>query len=211
MIVDIVILIIIAGLAFIGYKKGLTGSIMKIASLIISIIISIVLYRPVSNFIVNNTPIGQKVENAIEKTFINTKNEETDANNVAPNAVQNYFNKVMDEAKTSAGEVATETVAKTVSEAIIRVCTLITLIIITNIIILLIRLFTNIITDFPIVKQADEIGGIAYGIIEGILIIYVIFTILSFVNVQAIKENISKSFIGNAMYNNNIILNIFFK
>lgn len=211
MIVDIIILIIIVGLAFIGYKKGLTGSIMRIASLLISIIISIVLYRPISNFIVNNTPIGQKVENAITKTFINTNSEEVEDKDTVPNAVQNYLNKVMDEAKTSAGEVVTETVAKTLSEAIIRVCTLITLIIITNIIILLIRLFTNVITDLPIVKQADEIGGIAYGIIEGILIIYVIFTIFSFVNVQAIKENISKSFIGNAMYNNNIILSIFFK
>ena len=76
MVVDFIIIAIIVLFAYISYKKGLTGCILKIMSLIISIVIAIILYIPVSNFIVNNTPIGPKVEEAITNTFITTENDE---------------------------------------------------------------------------------------------------------------------------------------
>ena len=60
----------------------------------------------------------------------------------------------------------------------------------------------------------DKIGGIAYGAIEGIAIVYVILAIISlFAVVQpenVIVEGILKSSIGSMLYNNNLILNILF-
>ena len=211
MIVDFIIIAIIVLFAYISYKKGLTGCIIKIMSLIISIVIAIILYIPVSNFIVNNTPIGPKVEEAITNTFITTENDEVKVKDTAPNAIQDYLNEVITDTTNAAKEVTVEAVAKGASEAIIRVTTLIVLIILSNIILLVVRIFANILTDLPIIKQVDKIGGVAYGIIEALLIIYVILAILSFINNEFIKTNINDSFIGNMMYNNNIILNIFFK
>ncbi len=211
MVVDFIIIAIIVLFAYISYKKGLTGCILKIMSLIISIVIAIILYIPVSNFIVNNTPIGPKVEEAITNTFITTENDEVKVKDTAPNAIQDYLNEVITDTTNAAKEVTVEAVAKGASEAIIRVTTLIVLIILSNIILLVVRIFANILTDLPIIKQVDKIGGVAYGIIEALLIIYVILAILSFINNEFIKTNINDSFIGNMMYNNNIILNIFFK
>ena len=211
MVVDFIIIAIIVLFAYISYKKGLTGCILKIMSLIISIVIAIILYIPVSNFIVNNTPIWPKVEEAITNTFITTENDEVKVKDTAPNAIQDYLNEVITDTTNAAKEVTVEAVAKGASEAIIRVTTLIVLIILSNIILLVVRIFANILTDLPIIKQVDKIGGVAYGIIEALLIIYVILAILSFINNEFIKTNINDSFIGNMMYNNNIILNIFFK
>lgn len=211
MVVDFIIIAIIVLFAYISYKKGLTGCILKIMSLIISIVIAIILYIPASNFIVNNTPIGPKVEEAITNTFITTENDEVKVKDTAPNAIQDYLNEVITDTTNAAKEVTVEAVAKGASEAIIRVTTLIVLIILSNIILLVVRIFANILTDLPIIKQVDKIGGVAYGIIEALLIIYVILAILSFINNEFIKTNINDSFIGNMMYNNNIILNIFFK
>lgn len=211
MVVDFIIIAIIVLFAYISYKKGLTGCILKIMSLIISIVIAIILYIPVSNFIVNNTPIGPKVEEAITNTFITTENDEVKVKDTAPNAIQDYLNEVITDTTNAAKEITVEAVAKGASEAIIRVTTLIVLIILSNIILLVVRIFANILTDLPIIKQVDKIGGVAYGIIEALLIIYVILAILSFINNEFIKTNINDSFVGNMMYNNNIILNIFFK
>ena len=211
MVVDFIIIAIIVLFAYISYKKGLTGCILKIMSLIISIVIAIILYIPVSNFIVNNTPIGPKVEEAITNTFITTENDEVKVKDTAPNAIQDYLNEVITDTTNAAKETTVEAVAKGASEAIIRVTTLIVLIILSNIILLVVKIFANILTDLPIIKQVDKIGGVAYGVIEALLIIYVILAILSFINNEFIKTNINDSFIGNMMYNNNIILNIFFK
>ena len=54
-IVDLVIVGIIALCIIIGYIKGLTGSLIKILSFVLSLVVAFVLFIPVSNFIINNT------------------------------------------------------------------------------------------------------------------------------------------------------------
>ena len=52
-IVDLVILGIMALCIIIGYVRGLTGSLIKILSFVLSIIIAFVLFIPVSNLIIS--------------------------------------------------------------------------------------------------------------------------------------------------------------
>ena len=55
--IDIIILFIIALTTFIGYKKGLIKVAFKLVSFVLAIIISVVLYKPISSFIINKTTI----------------------------------------------------------------------------------------------------------------------------------------------------------
>ena len=65
---DIVVIAIIALCTFIGYKQGLVKSAIKILSFFIAIIVALVLYKPVSGVIINNTPIDENIKNVmIEK------------------------------------------------------------------------------------------------------------------------------------------------
>ena len=50
---DIAVIAIIALCTFIGYKQGLVKSAIKILSFFIAIIVAVVLYRPISNLIIN--------------------------------------------------------------------------------------------------------------------------------------------------------------
>ena len=72
----------------------------------------------------------------------------------------------------------------------------------------------NIIAKIPIIKQFNKLGGIIYGLLRGILLIYVILLIISFagqINPEnQVHKSINESNITKAMYQNNI-LNILIK
>ena len=59
-IVDLILIGILLVFIFAGYKKGLTGSLLKLISFALSILIAFVLYKPVSNIIINNTQINKR-------------------------------------------------------------------------------------------------------------------------------------------------------
>ena len=73
----------------------------------------------------------------------------------------------------------------------------------------------NTISVQPILKQFNEVGGIIYGIVKALLIVYVILAIVFFVvyitGNTAVSEAISGSYITKFFYEHNLILNIVFK
>ena len=77
--IDIIFIAIILLSAFLGYKKGLVNMASKLFAGILAIIITLILYQPVSNTIIKNTPLQTKIENIIiEKT--QKENQEENSN-----------------------------------------------------------------------------------------------------------------------------------
>jgi hypothetical protein len=72
----------------------------------------------------------------------------------------------------------------------------------------------DIIAKLPILKQFNSIGGIIYGALKGLLIIYgalaIIFFVASVSNIGFLTNIIDASIITKFFYDNNIILNILF-
>ena len=72
---------------------------------------------------------------------------------------------------------------------------------------------TSLIAKLPVIKQFDKLGGVIYGILEGIIIIYLTLAIISFI-APIIGENIitaiDESMVGSMLYNNNLLLKIIF-
>ena len=58
-IVDLIIVGILVLCIFLGYKRGLTGSLLKIVTFLLALIIAFILFKPVSNFIINNTKLDE--------------------------------------------------------------------------------------------------------------------------------------------------------
>ena len=69
------------------------------------------------------------------------------------------------------------------------------------------------IAKLPVIKQFDKLGGVIYGVLEGIIIIYLVLAIISFIS-PMIGENIiaaiDESMVGSMLYNNNLLLKIIF-
>ncbi len=208
LIIDIVIIAILALCIIMGYKKGLINVIFNIFAFLLAIIITLVLYKPVSNIIIKNTDIQEKIETAIIE---NTKGEENKEEEKAENGIQKYIENTMQNAEEDAKSKAIEVVAKNVSTKCIEIITALILFVITRIILVVLKFLTETLANLPIVKQCNEIGGLLYGIIKGLLIIYVILTIMFFIislKPEGMTANlIETSYITKFLYNNNIIVN----
>ncbi len=204
-IVDIVVILILLGCIFFGYKRGLTGVIVRLLSIILSLVISLILFKPVSALIINHTDIYNNLTTSIENS-LNSKEENDEENSSEPNVILDSINEKLEETKENANNV----IAKSIAEVIINLIVIIVLFIIVNIIMFFLKFIFGAIAELPIIKQIDKLGGFIYGVIEGLLIIYIILAILSFVNVEELQLAIKTSYLTSILYNNNLILMLFF-
>lgn len=205
-IIDIVVLLIIAIAIAVGYTKGLTGSLFGIIAFVLSLTISFMLYLPVSKFIKQNTKIDDRIQISISSIMnsnskeINMENE--DKNNL-PKAVTKIFEEKVQEAKN--GVQTTSVVYLT--NACVNLLSGMIVFIISKIILELLKRFTKIFANLPVIKQFDKLGGFIYGAVKGIFIVYLALAFISIVMPQSeFVRYILTTKITAGMYNNNILL-----
>ena len=202
MILDLIVILIIALFRIIGYKQGLIKSAIKIASFFIAIIIALVLYKPVSTLIINNTTIDDKIENTIIEKVTPEGMKPEDEASQATKIPQGFIV----EANNSIKDIANTTTIK-----IIEVCTVLVLYIIARIALKFVAALGDLIAKIPILKQFNKLGGTIFGLIKGLLIVYVILAVVYLIS-PLLKENtsnkIEKSMLTKNMYNNNLITKI---
>lgn len=216
---DLVLISMIIFNAFWGYRKGLVSVVFKILTFIISLIIVFVLYKPVSNSIMNNTQLDEKLSVAIEKNLTGTTLEngellEPTNTNVSESVVE-LINEFVKEALQKSEENAVRYVSESLAIMMIRVGTFLALFIVSRCLLLFIRFAAELIANLPIIKMFNKSGGLIYGIIRGFLTAYFILAIFSLISPVisdlGIIRAINDSMLASKLYNNNIILNIIFK
>ncbi len=210
-IVDLVVIGIMLLCIIIGYVRGLTGSLIKILSFVLSIIIAFVLFIPISNFIINNTKIDDNLEQSMREIII--KEDEGTNEKEMPETITEYINSQVEQAADSAKETIVDNTAREVSVTIVKAGTWIVLFIVARILLILLKFITSLIAKLPVIKQFDKLGGIIYGILEGLIIVYVLFAIISFASPvinTSLPNTIDDSYVGSMMYNNNLLLKIIF-
>lgn len=211
-VVDLIIVAVMLLFIFLGYKKGLTGSLIKLLSFVIAIVLAVILYKPVGNVVIENTTIDDNIRTSLNETFgvQENKQEEKNEENV-PSSIMNNINK---EIENATDEVKTNVIDET-TKTVVYVGSAIVIFLAVKVVLLIVSLFTSQITKLPIIRQVDKIGGLAYGAIEGIVIVYAILAVISLTSViwanNAVVMSIAKSTLGEMLYNNNIILNLLFK
>ena len=199
--IDLIVIAIIALFTFIGYKKGLIKVAFGLVSFVLAIVISVILYRPISNFIIKYTPLDDYIENTIYERLDSpeTTDEETD------NIVSNYY--------TNIKNASTNIISSTISKSIINVSCMIIVFIISKIILLFFKFIGDLIAKLPLIKQFNNAGGFLYGLLKGFIIIYSLLALIAIIspiiNINEILTIINNSIITNIMYNNNIIFILF--
>lgn len=219
-VIDLIIVGILVLCIALGYRRGLAGAVLKIISFALALIIAFVLFKPVSNIIIDNTNWDESLTQGIREAIVSESNEETaDEEEKAeeqgmPTVIMEYINETVEEAGDSAKETVADATAENVAIIIINAGVWIALFIIAKIALFFVKGIASLITKLPIIKQFDKLGGIIYGILEAIVVIYIILAIISFASPllsnSGIIEAIQKSFIGSMMYNNNLLLKIIF-
>lgn len=208
---DIILIGIIALNIFICYKKGLVKLAVGLIAVITSIILAIMLYKPVSNLIIRNTEFDDNIEKAIIENFTTENVETTDDDN---DGFTKYIEKYVDDAVNKTKNEIVVEAAEVIAVKVINICVIIGIFIVARIALILLTFVADIITELPILKQFNKAGGILYGIIKALLIIYVITAILFFIvnttgNI-AISDAVTSSFITKLFYSHNLLLTIIF-
>lgn len=216
-IIDLIVIGIIFLSTFLGYRKGLIGVAFKIASFIIAIIITLILFKPISNYIINNTEFAQTIENTIVQKLSTAEIENgqiKQENSNLPEVIVNYINVGLQDTVNEAKDSIVKIVARNLAETIIDIIVIIGLFIITRLLLLFAKAILEAISEIPIIKQFNKAGGILYGILRGLLLIYLTLAIISLIlpmlDKTAILNIINNSILTKVLYNNNIILMIFF-
>ena len=188
-------LLIIFITTIIGYKKGLIKVAFRLLSFILALVIALLLYKPISNLILDHTSIPNKIETQISTRLSSEDKTSTD------NIVSNYYSNIKN--------YSTNVVAHNISITIVNISSVLIVFIVTRLLLLFLRFSTDLIAKLPLIKQFNHIGGFIYGIIAGFFIVYFIFTIITLlapmIDLSKVLKIINSSIIGNIMYNNNII------
>lgn len=206
-VVDLILIIVFALFIFLGYKKGLAGSLIKLCSFVIALILALLLYKPVANVIKDNTQVDENIKSTIVDTF--SKDEKEEEQNMPNDLVEN----ISSEIENATTEVVNNT-AQSISDTIINIGAGIIIFIVARLLLIIVSIFVKQIVKLPIIGLIDKVGGIAYGAVEGIVIIYIVLGLISLTSLiwvdNAVVSAIVNSGIGSFLYNNNIILKIFF-
>ena len=211
-ILDLIIVAIIASNIFICYKKGLVKLAVGLVAVLVAIILSVILYKPVSNLIIKNTGIDKKIENVIIENFSSDTQNGGETKYVG---VIDYLEKYANDAVTKTqNEIVYET-AGTMAVKITNIIVLLAIFIIVRAVLVLLTFVSDAITSLPLIKQFNEVGGVIYGIIKAFLIVYIILAIVFLIVLvsgnSTISDMISSSHITKFFYENNLLLKIIFK
>ena len=198
-VVDLIIVAIIILSVFLAYRKGLVSLAIGLVSFVIAIVVTLILYKPVSNIVINVTGIDEMIENTIYEKANELMEQEDETSQM-----------IMDTAKNG---LLPET-ARALAINIVTGGVILILFVLVKIALRFVTALANLIAKLPIINQVNKLGGIIYGLLRGFLIVYVALLVISVVGQinpdNAIHKEVENSYIGKTMYENNI-LNILFE
>ena len=199
-VVDVIIVVIILLSTFLAYRKGLITLSIQLVAFIIAIVLTLLLYKPISNVIINVTGIDEAIQNSIleEANDIMTNGEE--ASNQVVEVIQNNM---------------LPQTARNISINIIEGVVILVLYIVIRVALKFVTVIANLVSKLPILNQLNKLGGIIYGILRGILIVYIVLLLVNLSGEiepqNQVYTAVEDSYIGKMMNENNILDILFTK
>lgn len=215
-VIDLIALSILLSTTVLGYKNGLVGVVYKIVAFLASVIIVLFIYKPVAQMVIDNTNWDEKLATSIEKNLSGSAIDEEgnivpEKNSNISDNVMNFISKLEREAVGSAKEKTITYVSENLAIFMVKGGTMIFLFVVVRLALIVIKAFVDVLASLPFIRTINKSGGIAYGVIKGFLIIYLILAVASLlsplISRWGIIKAINDAYFVSRMYNNNIILN----
>lgn len=168
-IIDVIILLLILISTYLGYRKGLVSLAVSFIAFIAAIIITVILYRPIGNLIINNTKFDENLQTTIQEKVEDVITKDGEGNGIANGLVESAKQGVLPNA------------ARTIAVNVIYGITMIILFVVARLALLLINLLADTIAKLPILNQFNKGGGILYGLLRGLIITYLIVMIINLI------------------------------
>lgn len=212
-IVDIVILAILALCVVLGYRKGLTKCLINVLAFLIAIVIAAMLFKPASAIVRANSEVDENIQSSIVSVFEQEEKDKKDENEKSSPIVEYLTEKAKDATEEKKKEIVNNA-AKELAIKIVDVLSFIGIFIIVRILLIFVKALADLITKLPIIKQCDKIGGIVYGVLQALVIIFIALALITFIstviNKYELLNLVNQSYVGSILNNNNILLKLIF-
>lgn len=199
-VIDIILVLIVALSAFLGYKKGLVELGAKLFAGIIAIVITLIIYKPVGNIVIKNTSIDEKIENTILEKTTNVIDENSKISD------NKYIQDVSDNAVSQVKEEVLPEQARNIAVNVVYGATALILFIISKIVLSIVISLANAVASLPILKQFNEIGGFLYGLVRGAIISFVLILVIGTVAKLnpngSLSKNVESTYLLKEVYDN---------
>ena len=219
------VILILGIFAIIGWRKGVIKIVLSLAAMIVTIVASVVIAPVATSSIKRGTNIDENLAQSIYELLSDNKeidNYFAEGNelpvNIDTSQIANYIesmNVMIGEIsdKVNLPESMTNTL-KEIPESEIMGIVDILIMVVVFIALRIIISATGIVRRLPVIKQADKIGGVVVGFIEGLVVVWIFFTIVTAISGTETASNILLQIHGNtfleALYNYNPITRVLF-
>lgn len=221
--VDYVVIGIIFGFAMIGYARGFVYSVFKVASFFIAAFASIKFYPVVSRILMAGLHVDLIVKDMISKNLVSNVYLGETSRKVGMEAVKDLVwswglpkpveDIIIQNVSLKISNVAInvpEALSTSLATIIVNIMGIIIVFALVNFILIFVRSFLMGIAQLPIFKQINRLGGLTFGFLEGLIIVYVGFAILTLFSASSdfkpIFTSINSSVIAKQFYTNNLLL-----
>ena len=206
MVLDIVFLLIIIMCVYYGFKKGMLKTIASLATMIVGIWVALYFYRSFI-MLLERIPIINNMLTEIKKgvyKILMLKLEES--------GVTEFFRGLVSQNVINQGNSA---VANSVTNIIYSITMMLILLIVVKVGLALTVKIIGIFEHLPVIKQVNRVLGGCIGLINGVLICYVVatlmFVVMANVDVKWLSDNIKESNIAKYFFDTNIIIKAILK
>ena len=222
LIVDFLLILIIIISIVLAERKGFSILVFNLICMVIMLVAVPVLCKPLTNLVYKNTNIDEffskhiknTTEDFLEEQIEKTGHINTGKTNIA-RPIADKINNYIDEAEKKDVSNISKYVADKLSYVVISALVVIFICVVIRFSCVFIRVLLYFISELPIIRTLDSVGAIAYGIIRGLFIIYIVLAVLSLLSPllanTGIIASINHSRFCEKFYNNNILLKIIVK
>lgn len=215
MIVDIVLVVLVAVCVILGIKRGLILSLFSALSLVIAIIAGCLLMPPLSAAI-RQTGFPEKTEEKIytfieEKTDVFAKEDTTVSYGGVLERLHlpEFLTKKLTQDAVGSPEDISREIAKDVTQCAVKVLSFLIVAVAVGIGLTVVRFLWKGLRELPLVRKADTLGGLLFGLAHGILIVCTLMLLLCFVSssgsAAGLIARVQDSTIGAFFYEKNFL------
>lgn len=216
-----VVIGIVAVLGWLGWKKGLVKMVFSLASTIIALLVAM-LFSPIVAGVMKNsegivTFFDEKIGTIID--FTPEEAEETDAVNQKslveslplPRSIKETILENNNEANYLALNVGSfeQYVCRQITNVIINAIAFVITLIVASIALFILCNTLNVLAKLPLLRQINEVAGLAAGVAEGILLVWILFVVLTMFATSAFGssslELIAENPVLDFLYKNNLV------
>lgn len=221
--VDYVVIGVIAGYALIGYARGFIYAVFKVASFFVAALFSLQFYPYVSRMLISVIHLDVTMKNIISNNLTKAVSSGQGGQGASSEAIKGLVSSwglpspveavvvknLSVQASQAAGNII-ESLSQSLSLIAVNIVSIIIIFAVVSFILIFARNLLEGLARLPIFKQINRVGGIVFGTLQGVMIVYIAFAILTlFASSQELKNvftDINSSVLAKNFYTHNLLL-----